>query len=112
MKTDIEIVRGTTNTFDITVTDAFGQLYTLSANETLLFGVKRTPEDIDYIFVKSVKVGDNGVYSVVLHPEDTEQCNCCRYYYDVSIQSGDDFYNVIETSSFNIAPNITKKGCG
>jgi hypothetical protein len=64
MKTDIEIVRGTTNTFDITVTDAFGQLYTLSANETLLFGVKRTPEDIDYIFVKSVKVGDKVLFHV------------------------------------------------
>ena len=112
MKTDVEIIRGTTNTFDITVTNAFGELYELGASEQLLFGVKRNYDDKEYIFVKSVRIGSNGVYSVVINPEDTEQCDCCRYYYDVSIQSGDNFFNVIETSSFHICKNITKRGCG
>lgn len=113
MKQDIKIVRGTTNFFGIVVTDIFDQLYTLGANEKLLFGVKRTPEDTDYIFVKSVKVDEEkGTYTVTIHPEDTEQCSCGRYYYDVSLQSGDDFFNVIELSNFDITSNITKKGCG
>lgn len=111
MKTDVEIVRGTTNTFQITVTNAFGQLYELGANEKLLFGVKKNHTDSTYIFVKTVKVGKNGVYTVTLHPEDTEKCDCCKYFYDVSIQSGDNFFNIIEASCFHVKKNITKWGC-
>ena len=112
MRTDVEIVRGTTNTFEITVTNAFGELYNLGTNEKLLFGVKKEHTDKEYIFVKTVKVGENGVYTVTLHPEDTELCSCCRYYYDVAIQSGDNFFNVIEASIFHIKENITCWGCG
>lgn len=112
LKTDVEIVRGTTNTFEITVTNAFGELYELGTNEKLLFGVKRNHDDTEYIFVKTVKIGNNGVYTVVVHPEDTEKCDCCKYFFDVSIQSGNNFYNIIEASSFHIKKNITKWGCG
>lgn len=112
MRTDVEIVRGTTNTFEITVTNAFGELYNLGTNEKLLFGVKKHHTDTEYIFVKTVLVGENGVYTVTLHPEDTEMCDCCRYYYDVAIQSGDNFFNIIEASIFHVKKNITCRGCG
>lgn len=110
MQTDVEIIRGTTNTFEITVTDDLGELYKLSAQEKLLFGVKKNHTDSDYIIVKSVKAGD-GVYSVTLHPKDTEKCECGKYFYDVSIQANDELFNVIEASSFFIKKNVTSWGC-
>lgn len=111
MKTDVKVVRGTTNTFRITVTDAAGKLYDLQSGEKLLFGVKRHHEDTEYIFVKSITSGENGVYTVTIDPSDTEQCDCCNYFYDVSVQSGNNFYNVIPTSAFCVCKNITKRGC-
>lgn len=111
MQTDIEVVRGTTNTLKITVTDSSGELYNLDANEKMLFGVKKNHTDSTYIFIKTIETCENGIYTVSLRPEDTELCDCCKYYYDVAIQSGDDFYNVIEASVFHVKKNITKWGC-
>ncbi len=111
MKTDIEIVRGTTNTFEILVKDALDVPYVLSTNEKLLFGVKKNPKDSEYIFVKTVTVGENGVYTVVVKPEDTENCDYGRYFYDVGIQSESNYFNVIEASIFHIKENITYWGC-
>lgn len=112
MQTDVEVVRGTTNTFQITVTNANGELYTLGTNEKLLFGVKKNHTDKNYVFVKTVRVGENGVYTVTLHPEDTDLCDCRKYYYDVAIQSGNNFFNIIEASFFHVKKNITCWGCG
>lgn len=114
MQTDVEIVRGTTNTFEITLTNANGEPYILGSGEKLLFGVKKNHSDKEYIFVKTVRNcdDDNGKYTVTIHPEDTELCECCKYYYDVAVQSGDNFFNVIEASFFHIRKNITCRGCG
>ena len=111
MQTDTEIIRGTTNVFEITVTDAQGELYDITGSEKLLFGVKRNYNDKSYIFVKAVSVSLNGVYTVTLRPEDTDLCDCSKYLYDVAIQSGDDFFNVIEASNFIVKKNVTSWGC-
>lgn len=112
MQMDIEVVRGTTNTFEITITDSSGELYNLGTNEKLLFGVKKNHTDSTYIFVKTVKIGENGIYTVIIHPEDTNKCECCKHYFDVAVQSGDNFFNVIEASVFFVKKNITCWGCG
>jgi hypothetical protein len=113
VQTDVEIVRGTTNTFEITVTNANGEPYILGSGEKLLFGVKKNHTDENYIFVKTIRLCDeSGVYTVTINPEDTEICDCCKYYYDVSVQSGDNFFNVIEASLFHVKKNITCRGCG
>lgn len=111
MKTDVKVVRGTTNTLKITVTDAEGKLYNLKNDEKLLFGVKKHQDDPDYIFAKSVTNCVNGVYSVEIEPSDTKKCDCITYYYDVAIQSGDDLYTVIPASAFVVSKNIVKWGC-
>jgi hypothetical protein len=112
VQTDVEIVRGTTNTFEITVTNANGEPYILGSNEKLLFGVKKSHTDTKYIFVKTVRTGENGVYTVTIYPEDTEKCECCKHFYDVAVQSGDNFFNVIEASFFHVRKNVTCWGCG
>lgn len=111
MKTDIEIIRGTTNVLDITVTDASGNLYDVSNGEKLLFGVKRKADDEKYLLIKAADSSQNGVYEIKICPGDTEGLECGRYLYDVAIQSGDEFFNVIEASAFTICKNVTKWGC-
>lgn len=36
---------------------------------------------------------------------------CEKYVYDVALQSGANFFNLIKASPFIISPNVTKRGC-
>ena len=107
----IKIVRGTTNTFIITVNDESGAAYQLVGDEKIVFGVKRDPNDAEFALLKTATFAESdGVYSVTLVPEDTKDLNCINYSYDVSLQSGANFFNIIEPSPFIITPNITAPG--
>lgn len=53
MKQNISIVRGRTQTFNIAVTDADGEAYTLESEEKLIFGVKKNYYDVSYLIEKS-----------------------------------------------------------
>lgn len=107
----VEIVRGTTNVIQITVTDGYGNLRTLSSGEAILFGVKEKLTDENYIFVRAATAQDLGLYAVELAKEDTAERKLETYWYDVGLQSGDDYFNIIETSPFVITANVTKWGC-
>lgn len=107
----IEIVRGTTNVIEITVLDGEGNLRNLSSGEAILFGVKERLSDDVYVFVRAATQKTLGTYTVELFKEDTQGREFGRYYYDVGLQSGDDFFNIVEASSFVIAANVTKWGC-
>ena len=111
MANKVEIVRGTTNTLAITVYDAAGRVYLAAAGEKIIFGIKRKEDDEDLIFTKVGVTGDAGAYDVTIDPADTADLECGRYYYDVALQAGNAFYNVIEANHFIIQPNITKWGC-
>ena len=111
MAQNIEIVRGTTNVIEITVLDGDGNLRNLSSGEAILFGVKERLSDENYIFVRAATQKDLGTYTVELAKEDTEGLNYGRYFYDVGLQSGDNFFNIVEVSPFIIAHNVTKWGC-
>lgn len=109
----IEIVRGTTNTFQIDIVDSSGAPYNLKANENILFGIKRNPEtEAEQLFVKKAEVLGVGQFSFKISPEDTENMKCGKYFYDVGIDNGTDFLNVIEPSPFVIIANVTSRGCG
>lgn len=109
----IEIVRGTTNTFSITLTDANDALYTLASGEVLVFGIKKTPElDADPIVKKIATSGTDGVYSVTIDPADTSGLPIGSYWYDVGVQSGTKYFNIIKPSPFKIGKNVTKWGDG
>ena len=107
----IEIVRGTTVIIQIDVLDAEGNPYTLQTGEKLIFGVKRKVADAEEIIVKTASVSEDGGYIVTLVPEDTLELPCDKYVYDVGLESGNDFYNVIEASPFVVCGNVTKRGC-
>lgn len=109
---DIKMIRGTTMTLDIGLTDADGAVYTMGENDKLIFGVKSNPENTDYDLKKVLTASDgqtDGSYKLSLTPGDTIDLPIGRYYYDVGLQSGTDYYTVIECSAFELLTNITKK---
>lgn len=107
----IEIVRGTTLPISLEVTDANGLPHTAAAGEVILFGIKKEATDAAPIFCKAAVAEDEtGVYSITIYPENTQGLAPGRYYYDVGLESGGDYFNIIEPSPFMILPNITGKG--
>lgn len=118
MKNDIEIVRGTTNVFNLTITDFNGEPFSLTATgQKLIFGIKREVDDTDYIVLKTIAEYNSedydGVYnfSFRVEAQDTMNLPFGRYIYDISMQYGNAFYNIIEPSEFKISKNVTKWGC-
>lgn len=112
MDTTISLIRGTTNYFDIALADENGDRYLLQSGECLRFGVKFRAEHEGYMLVKTLTSADinnaGNAYTLRLSPADTEDLQCMRYCYDVGLQSGDDYFNVISCSNFNVLHNITK----
>lgn len=111
MKQPLSIIRGTTQVVNITVKDPDGGAYQLTTGEILRFGVKRRPEDPDSeCVIKKVLTAENmdgGVYVLTLLPTDTRDLPFGSYFYDVGLQNGNNYYNVIECSDFIIGYNIT-----
>lgn len=109
-KQKISIVRGTTNTFAVAIEDEDGELYELESGEVLRFGIKRRAEDDEYIFELEATSSDadtDGAYPFALGPTDTIELPFGTYIYDVGLQSGDDYYNIIPPSDFVISKNVT-----
>lgn len=107
----IQIVRGTTNTFEISVVDSAGGAYVLGSNERVVFGVKADPKDRELIITKTAEVKHEGLFQVVLDPEDTADLDFGRYWYDVGLDNGTMFFNIIKPSPFVISENVTFRGC-
>ncbi len=110
---DIEIVRGTTNSFKLTLTDAQGNPYTLETGQVLVFGIKERKTDEERLLVKKLHSTATGEYYLELEAADTADIPPGRKFYDIGLQHGDFvFYNVIRTSVFNLLPNVTQLGDG
>jgi hypothetical protein len=107
----IEIIRCTTNTIQVSVSDASGIPYNLGVDEKIVFGLKVKPGDEDLLLVKTATPLGAGQFQIVLCPEDTEALAPGRYSYDVGLDTGADFFNVIEPSPFVIEANVTCRGC-
>lgn len=105
----IEVVRGTTNTFEISIVDSGGGAYDLGSNEKIMFGIKKKPEDKETIFTITAEIIGSGLFSVKISPSHTENLPFGKYWYDVGLQNGEDFYNVIEANPFEVVPNITSR---
>jgi hypothetical protein len=105
------MIRGTTHILNISLSDSSNGSYVLPAREVLRFGVKKRPSDRAYLIKKELTSAnyENGVYVLILSPSDTEELPFGRYYYDVGLQNGDSYFNVIECSEFDVLYNITER---
>lgn len=108
---NLEMFRGTSETFGFRVTDEDGEPYTLASGEALVFGIKHKPYQKDADVVKRVTTGTDGVYPVTLEPNDTINLKYGDYIYNVNIQSGNNFFPVVD-GKFKIKANATKWGDG
>lgn len=111
MKQDIAIIRGTTNTFSISISDASGNPYVLQSGDTIRFGVKSFQNNATYDISKTLtsasRVGD--VYQFTISASDTINLACGGYFYDIGLQNSNGYFNIIECSNFTISQNITKE---
>lgn len=108
----LEIVRGTSNVFGISVkNEDDGTPYNLSGSESLVFGLKRGIRDESCVLVKPITHKIDDVYYLELKPEDTAGLEHGLYHYDIGLQSGEHaFFNVIPMNDFMILPNAAKCG--
>lgn len=106
----IRIVRGASCDFELPVTDAQKQPYTLAEGEFFRFGVKRFPGNGMYLIRKDfADAGEEpGVYLFSLSPDDTSELDFGSYFYDVGLQSGEDYFPVVPCSAFEICFNVTE----
>ena len=111
MRQPVAVIRGTTHILNISLSDSSSGSYFLSEGEILRFGVKRTPTDHVYLIEKELTSEDyeDGAYVLTLSPIDTENLPFGRYYYDVGLQTGTNYFNVIECSEFDVRYNITSR---
>lgn len=107
----VEIVRGTTNSFNITIVDSNGVAYNLGSNEKIVFGVKEKPDDQELLIAKTAEIIGAGLFKVVLNTGDTEQLPPGSLYYDIGLDNGTDLFNVIPISPFMVVQNVTFRGC-
>ncbi len=111
MKQPISIIRGTTNSFSISIKNEDGTDYVLSDGETVRFGVKQNVDSSEYKILKEITQSNSDVDEIqfTIEPSDTENLRIGNYHYDVGLQSGSQYFNIIEFSDFIVCSNITKK---
>lgn len=111
MQQPVTMVRGTTHTIIISLKDPAGNPRTLAADEVLRFGLKRFPEDNTCLITKELTTAnadENGDYLLILVPSDTINLEIGTHYYDVGLQNGTTYDNVIPCSPFKIGANISE----
>ena len=110
MKQPLSIVRGTTLDLQVSIKNSDGSAYSLDEGEILRFGVAKHAGDKAYLFTKEMTANDadGGSYAFTINPADTANLEYGCYAYDIGLQSGDDYYNVIECSDFRVANNVTR----
>ncbi len=106
------MVRGTTYPISVVLTNEIDGSRPLVEGELLRFGIKKRREDEQCVVTKeldstSVNEGTESEYIFVLSPIDTKELPAGRYYYDIGLQNGGEYINVVPCSEFHIMHNIT-----
>lgn len=86
------------------------QPYTLAEGETLIFGVKRVPEDSAYLYTKTLTTEDydsaTGEYAFSI-PTASMDMPAGDYFYDIVISGADDELDpVIPLSRFEVGRSV------
>lgn len=106
-KNNLEMVRGDTLSFGIEIIDDAGHLVEA---DTIYFSCKKTPEDTEYLFQKSLGDGitsSSNKYVVRVAPEDTENADLGLYNYDLEIGKNGDIFTIL-VGTLKIISDITR----
>lgn len=109
---NLSIIKGTTHFLLLNIYTDDNQLYTLQSDDKIILGVKarssQSAYDIQKIVTKEDKQDDG--YIISFNPNDTQNLECGRYYYDIGLQTANgDYYMIVEQSDFHICSAITHK---
>lgn len=108
---NISMIRGTTHAFNFYLKDTSGAVYNLPEGAVLRFGVKLRASNKEYALIKELTSADvnteGDAYVLNLCPADTQDLPFGRYCYDVGLQLGSSYFNVISCSDFVLHHNIT-----
>lgn len=106
----VQVRRGASETFNISLLDPDGGTYVLQEGEVLRYGVKRFSADPQLRIKKILGPGDmkNGVYPIVLKPSETLGMETGDYRYDFGVQSGDDYWPCIAVSPWVLTDHVTE----
>lgn len=107
------VIRGTTEPINVILETDLGDSRPLVDGEVLRFGVKKKPTDEECLIQKELTKADavgnlSNEFIFMLSPADTQDLDFGCYYYDVGLQNGAEYFNVIPCSEFHIGHNITK----
>lgn len=106
----LSVAQGTTEDFEIEIEDeSTGKKYVPTASTKVVFGVKRNWYDSDLVISKELEYqSSSNSYTLRILPDDTENLSCGRYYYDISLSEGEDYFvQIFPTSVFMISPSVT-----
>lgn len=104
----IALTRGRSFSRKIRITKG-GVPYIPQAGEVIRFGVKERFAQKDYLIRKEFIAADvkNGVIELVLTPRDTAGLALQTYQYDIGIQRGMEYFDIITASDFVLRGNVT-----
>lgn len=102
----IQLVRGDTLRAKLTLQDKAGNLYIPTADDEIIFTVKRNAMTNQILIQKTVTDGE-----VVLNPSDTENLEFGAYVYDVQVVlANGNKDTVIQANVFELLPEVTGDG--
>ena len=102
----MQLIRGDTAEFTITATDKeTGEVYDFKPNDEILFTVKKTAKESDFIIQKKGP-------AIYIAPEDTKDLPYGRYVYDVQLSYIDgDGRKIVDTivpaNTFELMEEVT-----
>ena len=99
MDNEIEMTRGTTAAFLLEIVDDEGIPYVPEQSDVVRLGVKHDSTQSDYSIIKTGTYNsDEGVFVFEMSPDDTINLTAKlygeRYWYDVGLRTGSDYYIV------------------
>ena len=107
---EIKIYHGTSYTRSMKIIDSNNDPYVHEQNDIVMLTVKHNILQSDYDIQKTASYdAETDTYTFEFTPEDTENLMPDRYYYDIGLQNGNDFYIIVPMSNFDILPASSQR---
>lgn len=105
---NISMIRGNSETIEITCLDASDTLIDFVTGDTVYFSIKDHIISSNYILQKIITTFTNGIAFVILAPSDTNGLKCKNYVYDVQLKTSTGIVNtIIPPSQFSLEVEVT-----